>query len=547
MGADQNVEELDAAGQPLPGSPADDFDVEQHLLSTASHRLEVLRRLAPHSLEAHARLLHRDDDNRPIVAAAHHGEWIRILEDRERFPWVVVVAPPGFAKSTWFSLIYPAWRFGVTKGRVRIGIVGNAGSQASAWVSAIGDAVEQPGFYSTYPYEGTRPDKQRGWSKSSFYLGGTPKGNNPACLSSGIRGVSVLGKRFDEIVLDDPTTGDNARSKAEMDAQRDWLKKTLISRFPPGKGPPDGEGGRMTVVCTRWSESDLVPTLEELGFVVVRMPALGYPDRLVHCTECGYTGIVTGDPATDTPPHAQTQCTVPDALLEVMEYGEESLWPERISEAQLLAQMEDDPLVFELVMQGNATALAGEFFDPAWFRYAALPSRSSFEKVVQFVDTAGGKDRRKGDYFVIVTLGKIGDEFWVIDVVRERLSALRQEDAVKAAAATHDPNVIAIEDKNEGIALIQRMSVNTSLPIKPYTPVKDKEFRATPVAGKYRTGHVWHPGTIEESGIKVAKWVRRLETEMKAFPESKHDDQVDALAGAFNMLGARRPQIRVLG
>lgn len=520
---------------------------DEQLLDTATYRLEMLRRLAPHSLEAHARLLHRDDANSPIVAANHHTEWIRILEDRERFPWVVVVAPPGFAKSTWFSLIYPAWELGVSQGKMRIGVVGNAGSQAGAWVSAIGDAVEQPGFQSTYPFDGCHPDKQRGWSKSSFYLRGTPKGNNPSCLASGMKGVSVLGKRFDLIVLDDPTTGDNARSKTEMEGQRDWLKKTLITRFPPGMGPPDGNGGRMVVVCTRWSENDLVPTLEELGFVVVRMPALGYPDRIVHCQECGYTGVVTGDPETDSPPHAQTQCTVPDALLEVIEYGEQSLWPERISESQLLAQMEDDPLVFELVMQGNATALAGEFFDPAWFRYGQLPARDQFEKVVQFVDTAGGKDRKKGDYFVIVTLGKLGDDFWVIDVVRDRLSALRQEDAVKAAALVHDPDLIAIEDKNEGIALIQRMSVNTQLPIKPYTPVKDKEFRATPCAGKYRTGHVYHPGTVEETGIKVAKWVRRLEAEMKAFPESKHDDQVDALAGAFNILGARRPQIRVLG
>lgn len=524
-----------------------DFDAERQLLDTANYRLEMLRRLAPHSLEAHARLLHRDDANSPIVAATHHTEWIKILEDREHYPWVVVVAPPGFAKSTWFSLIYPTWRLGVTKGRSRIGVVGNAGSQAGAWVSAIGDAVEQPGFASAYPFDGCLPDKQRGWSKSQFYLQGTPKGNNPACLASGMKGVSVLGKRFDEIILDDPTTGDNARSKAEMDKQRHWLKTTLISRFPPGMGPPEGKGGRMVVVCTRWSENDLVPTLEELGFVVVRMPALGYSDRIVHCHECDYTGVVTGDPETDSPPHASTGCSVPDALLEVIEYGEQSLWPERISEEQLLAQEEDDPLIFALVMQGDASAIAGEFFDPAWFQYGKPPERSEFEKVVQFVDTAGGKDRKKGDYFVIVTLGKQGDNFWVLDVVRDRLSALRQEDAVKAAALQWSPDIIAIEDKNEGIALLQRMAVNTNLPIKPYTPVKDKEFRATPVAGKYRTGHVFHPGTVEDNGIKVAKWVRRLEAELKAFPEAKHDDQVDGLAGAFNMLGARRPQIRVLG
>ena len=63
------------------------------------HRhLQRLAKDAPSSLAAHAALFHRSDDGRPLVPKRHHLEWIRILQDRDRFRWVVIVAPPGYAK-----------------------------------------------------------------------------------------------------------------------------------------------------------------------------------------------------------------------------------------------------------------------------------------------------------------------------------------------------------------------------------------------------------------------------------------------------------------
>lgn len=471
---------------------------------------EALRRLAPVSLEAHARLVHRDDRGRPIVAARHHAEWIRILEDRERYPWVCVVAPPGYAKSTFFSTIYPTWRVGVTAGRVRIGVVSSAAGQSAALVQTCGEAIKSPPFKAAYP--GVEPDPKRGWSRGSFFVTGAPEGHTPTMLSSGLGGMSVLGKRFDEIVLDDPTTWEQARSRSVMEGQRHFLKTTLASRFPPGMGPPDGKGGRMVVVLTRWSEEDLVPTLADMGFQVVRMPALGYWDRL---------DLGDGE----------------------YEYGSAPLWPEKESLEQLTAMREEDELVFELVMQGNPAVLKGDFFDPDWFQRGELPDRERFERVVQYVDTAGGKSRRRGDYFVILTLGKVHghDAYWVLDVYRARIPAPEQETAVIRHAARPDlaPDLVIVEGSNEGRALYQRLVTRARLPLKEYVPTKDKEFRATPVANAYRRGLVFHP--------ERASWVRPFEAEVEAFPEGPHDDQVDALAGAYNAFDRGRPRVRVLG
>jgi predicted phage terminase large subunit-like protein len=467
---------------------------------------------------AHARLVHRDSEGRPLVPARHHYEWVRVMEARDLLPWVVVVAPPGFAKSTWYTWAYSTWRIGASRGASRIGIVANAATQASAWVAAVGDAVDSAPFRAAYPR--VRPDRKRGWGKGKFFVTGAPAGPNPTCLASGIGGVSVLGKRFDEVVLDDPTTWENARSQTVMEGQRHWLKTTLISRFPPGTGPPEGVGGRMVVVLTRWSEQDLVPTLRELGFTVIRMPALGYWDG-------------QGDPS--------TRDFVP---------GDEPLWPEQMSKGQLEALRDEDPIVFQLVMQGNAQVLSGDTFDPSWFQHGVAPPRASFDRVVQYADTAGGRDRTRGDFFCLATIGRItGDDgkpqWWVLDVKRERLSSLQQEDVIKRQAMIWEVDEVVVEDANEGRAIYDRLRADTTFtrPLRRYVPTRDKEFRALPLAAAYRSGRVWHPANAE--GV-TERWVRSFEAELEAFPESPHDDQVDAAAGAFNSMTRKRLSLRTL-
>ena len=56
-----------------------------------------------------------------------------------------------------------------------------------------------------------------------------------------------------------------------------------------------------------------------------------------------------------------------------------------------------------------------------------------------------------------------------------------------------------------------------------------KEVRAQPYAAQVQGGQV---------SIKAAGWNRSFLTEHEEFPNGKHDDQVDATAGAFNKLAA---------
>lgn len=475
------------------------------LVEKVNRKMQDLAKRAPRSIAAHAALFHRTDVGKPVLPAAHHLEWIRIMEDAQRYRWVVVIAPPGYAKSSWFSIFYPTWRIGATHGRIRIGLVSNTASLTYGFTRSIQRTIADPKFNQVY---GVEPDQARGWSQKQFWVSGSADTANPTLLASGIGGP-LQGKRFDEIILDDPTTWEEARSESTMEAQRHWLKALLLKRFPPGMGPPHGKG-RMVVVLTRWGERDLVMTFREMGFHIITMPALGYWDR-----EVNEKGDVTG-------------------------WGEEPLWPERETKAELLKEREDDPIIFELVKQGNPRVMGGDVFDPAWFQSGLRPERSKFEHVVQYVDTAGGKDRKRGDFFAMATVGVLneGKEIWILGMRRGRMAAPEQEAAVIEECDFWNPDICAIEDTNEGTALYQRLVVHARMPLKPIRPVKDKEFRAIPLANAYRELRVFHP--LQE------RWVRSFEAELAAFPRGAHDDQVDAAAGAFNESGVASAAIRIL-
>lgn len=512
--------------------------VREHLNRT----LQDLAKKAPTSLAAHAALFHRTNEDVPLIPAPHHREWVRFLQARERFRWLCVVAPPGYAKSSWFSIAYASWRIGVTKGRVRIGLVSNTATQAQGFGRSVADAIENPRFEKVY---GIGPNPKIGWSLEQMWTTGAIDKTNPNLLCAGVGGP-IVGKRFDEIILDDPTTWEEARSQTIMEGQKFWLKTTLLERFPPGLKPPDGEG-RMVVVLTRWGDRDLVETLRELGFKIVTMPALGWWDREATCATCERER----DP---DPFKIVLRCEHCDsAEPPKITWGDEPLWGTLESRATLLQQREEDTIIFDLVKQGDPKAIGGDIFDVSMINYG-LPPRQ-FDQVLQFVDTAGGKDRQKGDYFVIVTMGirKGGEEIWILDVFRERIPAPEQERAViekfrEFRNAGHAPRVI-VESKNEGHALYQRLIISKEerVVIEEFDPgITDKEYRAAPFAQVVNKGRVWVPAVQQGQDLVPVRWVRSFQAELAAFPQGAHDDQVDAASGAYLKTATGGPRIRVL-
>lgn len=508
-------------------------------MEALNRQLKLLAERAPHSLAAHGALFHKIPSGDPLLPARHHLEWIRILEDVERFRWVVLIAPPGYAKSSWCAIAYASWRIGVTEGKIRIGLVANTGDLAEGFGRGVADAIEMPRYQQVY---GIGPGDKGQWSLARMWTTGAVDKVNPNLLCVGMKG-QVVGKRFDEIILDDPTTYFQARSPTEMETQRQFVVNTLLERFPPGFKPPEGLG-RMVVVTTRWGENDLVPLFKDRGFKVIRMPALGYWDRVAKCPDC--------DLVRDADLYALIQrCEHCDSPREPeLLYGVEPLWPEQESREDLESQRDLDPENFELVKQGDASAASGgTTFEVDKVQYGELPDRNQFERVVTFIDTAGGKDRNKGDYFVAATVGWTAnrEQMWAIHVERSRIPAPDQ--LAKVIEIGNDPvlrpDYVAVEMKNEGISLYQHlvMNVDARFHTRQYVPEHDKEWRAIPFAKTVSQEKFFLP---RYKNGRHPDWCQPLVSEMTRFPKSAHDDQVDAISGACQTEAVQGPRFTLL-
>jgi phage terminase large subunit-like protein len=70
------------------------------------------------------------------------------------------------------------------------------------------------------------------------------------------------------------------------------------------------------------------------------------------------------------------------------------------------------------------------------------------------------------------------------------------------------------------------------IPIIPVRAETDKVTRLCAVQAQFESGSIYFP--------QVASWSDDLMTELLAFPNSHHDDQVDSIAQALNWIAQKR-------
>jgi predicted phage terminase large subunit-like protein len=96
-------------------------------------------------------------------------------------------------------------------------------------------------------------------------------------------------------------------------------------------------------------------------------------------------------------------------------------------------------------------------------------------------------------------------------------------------------DLILVEDKSAGISLIQDLQ-RAHLPVRAYNPGKaDKVQRLSIVANIIMAGRVWIPESSVTKGY-VRDWAEGFVSQICSFPESTHDDFVDACTQALRYL-----------
>jgi len=308
---------------------------------------------------------------------------------------------------------------------------------------------------------------------------------------------AATGEGGDLVLCDDPHNVKEARSEAERINAINWWDQTMSTRLN------DPKRGVRGIIMQRVHEMDLSGHVLQKG---------------------EYRHLCL--PAEFEPKHPFVS---PDDWR--TEEGE-LLWPERIDRKGM------DKLKRDLGSMGAAGQLQqrpspaeGNIFKRVWFRYYdTLPDK--FDKVIQSWDMAF-KASKDTDYVVGEVWGKIGVDFYLIDVVRKQMDFPTTCGAVLALTAKY-PQATGklIEEKANGAAVMAQLGkqVGGMIPVRPDV---SKEARAAGVSPLYEAGNVYVPryGAFTEEFIE----------EHINFPNAAHDDQVDAASQAVSYLSSGVP------
>jgi predicted phage terminase large subunit-like protein len=380
----------------------------------------------------------------------------------------LLLAPRGHGKSTILTVAFTIFRV-LDNPDLRVLIVSNTAAQALAFLREIRAHLEKnPAIFKVHGGLAGTP-----WNENELALCSRLIPAKEATVTAmGVMGP-VISKHYDLIILDDVVDETLAANKAMRQKIETWYYKELLPTLEP-----DGE---LHIMGTRYHHDDLYGKLIAKG-----MPAL-----------------------------------IERAIIEE-EGVERALWEEKFPLA-LLREKRDQagPAIFNAQYQNDVGAMMGAIFRPEWIKTAKPPEAG---RKFQGVDLAIGSEDHH-DYFAHVTVIETGvRRYHVLSSHRDRLSFEDQFRAIRSLFLAHDrpdsPVVaVGVEANAYQEAMAQRLRSETHLPVKSIIQTRDKIARALRLQGLIQTGSL----TFPESGAHL------LLSELLSFPDSGHDDLVDAL------------------
>jgi predicted phage terminase large subunit-like protein len=431
--------------------------------------------------------------------AAHHRVIIRELQavadgavDR-----LMLLLPPGSAKSTYASEIFPPWFLAQAPGLSVIGASHTASMAEDFSRKAMRVAIEQA---DALAYGLTRESVEL-WETS----------NRGRYRSAGVGGP-ITGARADLIIVDDPVKSrQDAESAVYRERTWDWYRNDVYTRLRPG--------GRMVLIQTRWHPDDLA------GRLLEEMAAGGDQWRVV-CL-----------PALADSPDDPMGRPIGAAL-----------WPEWEDEAALARKRavvgERD---FAALFQQQPRVAEGALIMIEMI--GTLDAAPAGGSLVRAWDLAATEQvgTRDPDWTVGVLMQRLDGRFTVQDVVRLRGGPEAVEQAIVATAQRDGKGVrisLPQDPGQAGKAQVLYLTKHLIGYVVESTPeTGDKATRAMPLVSQANVGNV---------SLVRAPWNRAYLEELRDFPGGTKDDQVDASSRAFNTLTAapapaRRMQINIIG
>lgn len=420
--------------------------------------------------------------------APHHRLIARKLEAVERgdIKRLMITMPPRHGKSMLASEFFPAWYIGRNPDHYVV-TASYAQELSDDFGRKVKNQIEDAAYPLIFPGVGLADDSK---SAKRFHIEGETGGVEHALKQKGAFyavgvGGPLTGRGAHLLLIDDPVKNrEEAESEVIRKKIKDWYTSTAYTRLMPG--------GRIVIIQTRWHEDDLSGWLlrehEHEGWTILDLPA-----------------IVDG----------------------------QALWPEQYP-VETLEQIKQaiGPRDWSALYQQQPSPETGDYFKREWIvPVQHLPERRNLRiyGASDYAVTADG-----GDFTVHVIIGVDPEEnIYLLDLWREQAASDVWVDAFCDLVLKWRPIGWAEElgqiRAGVGPFLNKRMVEKKAYVYREQFPTRgDKAVRAQSIRGR-----------MAMKGLRVhvdAPFLVDLISELMSFPVGVHDDQVDALGLAGQLI-----------
>lgn len=502
-------------------SQSDDLDTQLAMLENAIEFAEAERdklwiELARERYHDFYEFMEREND---YVMSPHQnliGDLLMASASKETMRFMLSM-PPGHCKSTHSSHHFPAWWFGKIGSKQRFL---QAGHSQDFVAKEIGAKVRQ--IIQSDDYKRVFPEVQIKHDMRAMDYWALTNGKGKYVGKGAGQGIS--GFRGNYGMVDDPyKSRKDAESPTIRDAVFKWYSDDFSTRLLPGS--PLG------IIMTRWHSDDLCGRITDREEREAREEAekveKDFAENLVKKLENSagnqrkYRFEIINLPA------------IAEDDDDVLGRARgEALWPE-LFDLDALENLKADmtPASWNSLYQGTPMDVEGGAVASAWFQqYDHPPSRgggdppkaNEVRRCVVSVDAANTAKERS-DYTVItVWYEDFKKNHYLIDVVRDQMEFTTMSTEIARVCKRYNADALLVEAKGNGLAYLQlKKDGGAPAPLIPIeVGTSSKEFRFDEVTPMIEAGQVYLPAR--------ATWLADYLKELVAFPNGKHDDQVDS-------------------
>lgn len=422
--------------------------------------------------------------------------------------------PPGHCKSTHSSHHFPAFWFGHNPKKNFL----QAGHSQDFVANELGARVKS--IIDSEDYQRVFPDIHlRNDMRAKDYWGLSNMKGKYVAKGAG-QGISGFRGHFG--MVDDPY---KSRADAESPTIRErvfkWYSDDFSTRLLPGS--PLG------IIMTRWHSDDIcgrISDREAREEVEARQKAeeMLQQELIENIEEADFSRNNHRFEIINMPAIAEDTDDV------LGRAPGEALWPE-LFDTDALENLRADMTAasWNSLYQGTPIDIEGGAVSAGWFqRYDKAPSRGTdgqeneVRRCVVSVDAANTVKERSDFTVIQVWYETTNKLHYLIDVIRKQMEFPEMSAEIARVCRRYNADALLVEAKGNGLSYLQlKRDGGAPAPMIPIeVGTSTKTFRFDEVTPMFEAGMVYLPSR--------ANWLADYEKEIIAFPNGKHDDQVDA-------------------